>query len=261
MSASQEPPNAEGFWSGQPLPDGGVPPAGPPPPLEPGRPEWKHFEDRIAEIKRAAEEIARLGGLFPKSDHVTEEAIDLALRAVQNGLSDTDVKDTAFCQANVLAPFLNQIETFRRSCFERLKQIEEPTSDHVERIFLSEKLGLGKDQSRRVRKESAQELAQLCKQFVDEIFRFLKPPFGKLPNEIRREQFTFAELDLLDHVWRCKHRKINCWLALAEVGAMVLFAVQGFLWSTQPVLAAVMLLGGAVAAFFTVYYFRLAKKL
>jgi hypothetical protein len=42
---------------------------------------------------------------------------------------------------------------------------------------------------------------------------------------------------------------------------MVLFAVQGFLWSTQPVLAAVMLLGGAVAAFFTVYYFRLAKKL
>jgi hypothetical protein len=94
----------------------------------------------------------------------------LALRAVQNGLSDTDVKDTAFCQANVLAPFLNQIETFRRSCFERLKQIEEPTSDHVERIFLSEKLGLGKDQSRRVRKESAQELAQLCKQFVDEIF-------------------------------------------------------------------------------------------
>lgn len=268
MSASQEPPDAGPAQpAGHAPPHNGTPPDALPgeptsrlPDREPNRQVYRPFEQASLDFLATAAGIAGLGGVHPDSGDVTDEAVELGIRAASCGFRLPDVKDTSLCRAKVLGRFLDQLERLRDACCNRLKKIPELTTDDVERAFVLEKLGVGETDSKRLSIESARRLQSLKNDFIRAVFRFLRSPLGKYPSPVRPEDLEFADADLLEHAWRWKHRKMNAGLLSLQVGGMALLATYSLLWTDHPYIALGMLFAGVAISFFTVVYFYFVKK-
>lgn len=207
--------------------------------------DWEAIQTGIKEIPFQAARIAR----FTAPTNPEKPNIRIGLRAVLNGLSFKDAKIIG--NGENVDHFLDFLVSLRKDCILRLRDIEQPTRDDVELVFVSARLQIAQLLAAPLRGKAIKRLFdEHLSKILSKTLHFLNAKLGDKTSQASSEELDKAFAATLDDLWKEKHRIRRIGIFFWQGAAMICLATHGLLFEWNPIAGACVLVAGLLLNIF-----------